>query len=77
MNDTWAWNGTAWTQLADTGPEPRAEAAMVGAGGVLLFGGVNAVDPAVAPADRVVYGDTWQLAGDTWTKAQDIGPSAR
>jgi hypothetical protein len=78
FNDTWAWNGTSWTQLADTGPEPRAEAAMVGAGGrVLLFGGVNAVDPAVAPADRVIYGDTWQLIDDTWTKVQDIGPSAR
>ena len=78
LNDTWAWNGTAWTQLADTGPEPRAEAAVVGAGGrVLLFGGVNAVDPALAPADRVVYGDTWQLVGDSWTKVQDIGPSFR
>jgi Galactose oxidase, central domain len=77
FNDTWAWNGTAWTQLADTGPEPRAEAAMVGADGVLLFGGVNTVDPGVATADRVMYGDTWQLTGDAWTKVQDIGPAAR
>ena len=77
-NDTWAWNGTTWTQIADTGPQPRSNGAMVGTGGgMLLFGGVNSVDPVLDPADRVVFGDTWQLTGDLWTKVQDIGPSAR
>jgi len=77
-NDTWAWDGTAWSQIADTGPEPRSNGAMVGTGGgALLFGGVNSVDPQLDPADRVLFGDTWQLTGATWTKVQDIGPSPR
>ena len=77
-SETWAWNGTAWTQIADTGPEPRSGSAMVGlGGGILLFGGVNNVDPALDPADRIVFGDTWQLTGATWSKVQDIGPSPR
>jgi hypothetical protein len=76
--ETWAWNGTAWTQIADTGPGPRSGSAMAGIeGAILLFGGVNNVDPGLDPADRVVFGDTWQLIGDTWTKVQDIGPSPR
>jgi hypothetical protein len=27
-NDTWAWDGQAWTQMADTGPNPRRLHAM-------------------------------------------------
>jgi hypothetical protein len=76
--ETWAWNGTAWTQIADTGPGPRSGSAMAGTeGAILLFGGVNNVDPGLDPADRIVFGDTWQLGGPTWTKVQDIGPSPR
>jgi len=77
-NDTWAWNGTTWTQIADTGPDPRSNGAIVGTGGgILLFGGVNSVDPGLDPANRVLFGDTWQLTDTSWTKVQDIGPSAR
>jgi hypothetical protein len=77
LNDTWAWDGTAWTQIADTGPDPRAEAAMAGDASLLLFGGVNSIDPALAAASRVVYGDTWRLTAQGWEKVQDIGPAAR
>ena len=28
LGDTWAWNGTNWTQVATTGPAPRQEHAM-------------------------------------------------
>ena len=77
LDDTWAWDGTAWTQIADTGPDPRLEATMAGSGSLLLFGGVNSVDPALAPAGRIVYGDTWQLTAQGWSKVQDIGPAAR
>jgi hypothetical protein len=24
VNDTWEWDGTDWTQVADTGPSPEA-----------------------------------------------------
>jgi hypothetical protein len=77
LGDTWAWDGATWTQIADTGPEPRAGASMVTAGTIVLFGGINSIDPLLAPADRVVYGDSWRLAGDAWTKVQDIGPAPR
>jgi hypothetical protein len=77
LDDTWAWDGTAWSQIADTGPDPRVGAAMAANGGLVLFGGINSVDPALAPANRVVYSDTWQWGADGWSKVQDIGPSPR
>jgi hypothetical protein len=77
LGDTWTWDGTAWTQAADTGPEPRAGVGLVSAATVVLFGGVNSLDPAMAPADRVVFSDSWRWTTGTWTKVQDIGPSAR
>ena len=77
QNDTWAWDGSTWTQIADTGPDPRVGAALASNGGVLLFGGINSVDPGLPPANRVTYGDTWRWTADGWMKAQDIGPAAR
>ena len=77
LGDTWAWNGTTWTQIADTGPDPRTASALVADGGALLFGGVNSSDPGLPPSDRVIYGDSWRLEGDLWSKVQDIGPAAR
>ena len=77
LGDTWAWDGTTWTQIADTGPDPRTASAVVADGGALLFGGVNSSDPGLPPADRVVFGDSWRLEGDQWTKVQDMGPPAR
>ena len=29
MNDTWEWDGTDWTQVADTGPSVRGLHSMV------------------------------------------------
>jgi hypothetical protein len=77
LDDTWAWDGANWTQVADTGPEPRARAAMAGTGAVLLFGGVNSIDPNLPAGDRRAFGDTWRWGGQAWTKIQDIGPTAR
>jgi hypothetical protein len=77
QNDTWAWDGAAWTQVADTGPDARLASALVGDGGLVLFGGISSIDPALPPASRVVYGDTWRWVADGWMKAQDIGPAAR
>jgi hypothetical protein len=77
LNDTWAWDGTSWTQVADTGPDARVRAGMVGTGSVLLFGGLNSIDTALAPASRVVFGDSWRWDGEAWTKVQDIGPAPR
>ncbi len=77
LGDTWLWDGTEWTQAADTGPEPRAGSAMVAATTIVLFGGVNSIDPKLAQADRIIYGDSWRCDGKAWTKVQDIGPTPR
>jgi hypothetical protein len=77
QDDTWAWDGATWTQIADTGPDPRVASALVADGGLVLFGGINSVDPALPPASRVTYGDTWRWVTDGWTKVQDIGPAPR
>ena len=77
LNDTWLWNGTAWTQAADTGPDPRAASAMVAATTIVLFGGVNSIDPSFPSANRIIYGDSWRWDGKAWTEVQDIGPAPR
>jgi hypothetical protein len=77
LNDTWLWNGTAWTQAADTGPDPRAACAMVAATTIVLFGGVNSIDPGFPVANRIIYGDSWRWDGSAWTEVQDIGPAPR
>jgi hypothetical protein len=78
LADTWAWDGTAWSQVADTGPSPRAGAAMVRAAHeVLLFGGIDSMDAAIAPADHDIHKDTWRWDGSEWTQVQDIRPAGR
>ena len=77
LNDTWLWDGTDWTQAADTGPDPRAGSAMVAATTIVLFGGVNSIDPNLPQANRIIYGDSWRWDGKAWTKVQDIGPTPR
>jgi hypothetical protein len=77
QDDTWAWDGAMWSQIADTGPDPRVACALVADGGLVLFGGINSIDPALPPAGRVTYGDTWRWVADGWTKVQDIGPAPR
>jgi hypothetical protein len=77
LGDTWTWDGSNWTQVADTGPAPRAGAAMVFGGGVLLFGGMDSVDAAIPGPSHKVYGDTWRWEASQWTQVQDIGPKGR
>jgi hypothetical protein len=70
--DTWTWDGTEWTQIADTGPTARRAHALAydsARNRVVLFGGSTAANPAV--------GDTWEWDGTEWTQVQDVGPSAR
>jgi hypothetical protein len=64
-NDTWAWDGSRWTQVADQGPAVNIDAAMTSAAdGVVLHGGMA----------QTGYGDTWQWSSGSWSKVQDIGP---
>jgi len=59
INDTWTWDGSAWTQVVTTSaPSPRAGQAMVydsGRGKTVLFGGTDEGFPGV------FYNDTWEL----------------
>jgi hypothetical protein len=71
LDDTWTYDGTAWTQVADTGPSPRAGHAMAydpAREQVVLFGGLRGGQP---------DGETWTWDGTAWTQAQNAGPSAR
>ena len=55
FDDTWEWDGTEWTQIADTGPSGRAWLPMVfdiSRECLVLFGGYNNI------ADWL--GDTWE-----------------
>jgi hypothetical protein len=69
FNDTWTWNGTAWTQQFPASiPSPREQA--VGAydallGSVVLFGGVD------GPGGEL--NDTWIWTGTNW---QQLHPAA-
>lgn len=69
LNDTWEYDGSVWTRVADTGPEPRMGCGIVYNGKtMLLFGGKN---------DTTFFKNTWEWDGKHWTQRQDIGPAAR
>ena len=73
LNDTWNWNGTTWTQVADSGdsgcfntcsgsPQARSGAAMAydaAIGKLVLFGGLGPLN------------DTWTWDGTSWTQVAD------
>ncbi|HTS48449.1 MAG TPA: kelch repeat-containing protein [Bryobacteraceae bacterium] len=69
-NDTWAWDGTNWTQLAVSNTPPaRSLAAMAYDGGhsdVVMFGGVYEVLGGYTVAQSLR--DTWVLNGLNWTQ---------
>jgi hypothetical protein len=76
LQDTWEWDGSAWTDVTPVGVKPSARAfhSMVydGArGATVVFGGV---DSAGHPFD-----DLWGWDGSSWVQAMPTGakPSAR
>lgn len=72
-NETWEWDGAAWTRRDVQGPSARMDAAMAydsARGVVVLFGGRNEFT-------REVYGDTWLWNGSTWTEQGGPGPTPR
>ncbi len=75
LDDTWEWDGAAWTQLQPaTRPSPRLDHAMAtdGAGRVLLFGG------SADTSYTQFLSDTWHFDGTNWTLlAGATGPAAR
>jgi hypothetical protein len=75
MNDTWAWDGSQWTQVSTEGPSPRFPAGFAydaARQNILLFGG-HAIDA----QGIATYADTWIWDGTTWEEFHVTGPSAR
>ncbi len=74
LADTWSFQRNTWTQVASSGPSPRA-AASVGddpaAGGLLLFGGDDNTTSSW-------FGDTWLWNGSAWAPlSPSTSPSGR
>jgi len=68
--DTWEWDGTRWTKVAETGPQHGGGLVYDAARRrVVLFGGVG--------ADAQRSGDTWTWDGADWEKVAESGPSPR
>jgi hypothetical protein len=70
--DTWIWNGENWTQMSDTGPQPRWGSTLVfdvARQQLLLFGGIA--------ADGTLLNDTWYFDGEAWAQVEDVGPEPR
>ncbi|HEX6811297.1 MAG TPA: kelch repeat-containing protein [Planctomycetota bacterium] len=65
LDDTWEWDGNAWSPAATLArPSPRARAGLAGdpvGGGVLLVGGYRSE----------AFADTWRWDGNAWTLIQD------
>jgi hypothetical protein len=65
LGDTWEWDGTSWSRVAESGPSARSGAAMAyvparrgRTAGVVLFGGSTGTPPP--------QGDTWHWNGHVW-----------
>jgi hypothetical protein len=73
QQDTWIWDGSSWTQVANTGPAPRLQHAMAfdsQRSKVVLFGGVtysNAMET------------VWEWDGQAWSQTPQsiISPGDR
>ena len=73
LTDTWAWNGTTWSELATGGPVAAQEDAMAydpATSQLLLFEGWTTSGD---------IGDTWawNSTTSTWTEVATTGPAAR
>jgi hypothetical protein len=76
VGDTWEWDGTEWTQVADIGPPARSDCTLACdtvRQRVVLFGGYN---PAMSPPANF-FSDTWEWDGTEWTQIADTGPPPR
>lgn len=74
-NDTWEWDGSAWTRVLPAHSPPARSAAMacfdVRRRVVLLFGGELRGNP------PTYFSDTWEWDGIDWRQLATSGPSPR
>jgi hypothetical protein len=72
MDETWEWDGQAWTQFNVPGPGYREGTVMAydeARGNTILYGGAN--------EKFEILGDTWAWHGAQWTQVSTSGPAPR
>jgi hypothetical protein len=72
FDDTWEWDGAAWTQQEATGPFARSGHQMTfdsARARTVLFGGI--------PIDGNGQSDTWEWSGTIWVRVSEFGPARR
>ncbi|HKY04625.1 MAG TPA: hypothetical protein VJQ56_07030 [Blastocatellia bacterium] len=77
FNDTWEWDGRAWSRVSNAGPRGRILFGMSydsRRGRVILFGGNTAHRP---PYEAGLMNDTWEWDGRNWTEIDAPGPPGR
>jgi len=75
FGDTWEWDGTAWTEEANFGPDPCLAGTIVFNGTrCSLYGGIQSLSATPAPE---VFSRSWEWDGKHWTARQDMGPGPR
>jgi hypothetical protein len=83
LGDTWAYDGSAWSQVASTGPSARGLATMAYDARrkrLVLFGG--SIVSSTWEYDHPIYtsteyADTWEWDGAAWTQKAEDGPPPR
>jgi hypothetical protein len=76
FGDTWAWNGSAWRKLSDSGPGARFEHGMVfdaRQNTLVIFGGNRGGPDWAAGSLR----DSWLYSAGKWTQAFGVDPPKR
>ena len=68
MEDMWAWNGSQWTQIENSGATPgkrcmHAMAYDIARNKTVLYGGSNG---------EIIFDDTWEWNGKSWDKAFEV-----
>jgi hypothetical protein len=72
LDETWEWDGQAWTEYTGSGPGAREGALMAydeSRAQMLLFGG--------STPDMEIHGETWAWDGQTWELVGESGPEPR
>jgi hypothetical protein len=73
-NETWTWDGTAWTELHVAGPTVHSTGVATFGDTVVLFGGIRPVGGYLSDD---LLNETWVMDGATWTQRDVPGPSSR
>lgn len=77
---TWAWQGNAWTVVADSGPATRDDMAfaMMGTPATpIFFGGRGPIKNSDGQTLQHAYRETWRFELGRWHLVDTLGPEGR